>query len=105
IEDFRAMGFRMGSEVKIVSNELEGKIFVFTGTLESMTREKAAEKVKSLGGRVSSSVSGKTDYVVAGENPGSKLRKAESLGVTILTEQEFLDKTRLIKIPLSVVPQ
>ncbi|MBQ6001979.1 MAG: NAD-dependent DNA ligase LigA [Synergistaceae bacterium] len=105
IEDFRAMGFRMGSEVKVVSNELEGKIFVFTGTLESMTREKAAEKVKSLGGRVSSSVSGKTDYVVAGENPGSKLRKAESLGVTILTEQEFLDKTRLIKIPLSVVPQ
>lgn len=90
IENFRAMGFNMGGEIQTVSNELEGKIFVFTGTLETMTRDEAGGKVKSLGGRVSSSVSKKTDYVVAGENPGSKLTKAESLGVTILTEQDFL---------------
>ena len=91
IENFRAMGFNMGGEIRTASNELEGKIFVFTGTLETMTRDEAGEKVKALGGRMSSSVSRKTDYVVAGENPGSKLAKAESLGVTILTEQEFLD--------------
>ena len=91
IEDFRAMGFSMGGEIKKSGNILEGKTFVFTGTLETMTRDEAGEKVKALGGRVSSSVSGKTDYVVAGDKPGSKLTKAESLGVTILTEQEFLN--------------
>lgn len=90
IENFRAMGFNMGGEIQTVSNELEGKIFVFTGTLETMTRDEAGGKVKSLGGRVSSSVSKKINYVVAGENPGSKLRKAESLGIKIITEQEFL---------------
>ncbi len=90
IENFRAMGFNMGGEILRVSNELEEKIFVFTGTLETMTRDEAGEKVKAMGGRVSSSVSRKTDYVVAGENPGSKLRKAESLGIKIITEQEFL---------------
>ena len=93
IESFRAMGFNMGGEFRTVSNELDGKIFVFTGTLETMTRDEAAEKVKALGGRVSSGVSRKTDYVVAGENPGSKLAKAESLGVKIIDEQEFIDIT------------
>ncbi len=93
IENFRAMGFNMGGEIVRVSNELEGKIFVFTGTLSSMTRDEAGGIVKALGGRVSSSVSKKTDYVVAGESPGSKLTKAESLGIMILTEQEFLRMT------------
>ena len=93
IENFRAMGFNMGGEIQTVSNELEGKIFVFTGTLETMTRDEAGGIVKFLGGRVSSSVSKKTDYVVVGEKPGSKLTKAESFGVTILTEQEFLRMT------------
>ena len=90
IADFREMGFRMSVETQSAGNELDGKIFVFTGTLETMTRDEAGEKVKALGGKVSGSVSGKTDYVVAGEKAGSKLRKAEELGVTILTEQEFL---------------
>ena len=70
--------------------QLFGKIFVFTGTLSSFTREEAAERVKNLGAKVSSSVSSKTDYVVAGEKAGSKLSRAESLGVKILSESEFL---------------
>jgi len=73
-----------------ISTVLAGKRFVFTGTLSSMKREAAAERVKSLGATVSSSVSGRTDYVVVGENPGSKANKARDLGVTVLTETEFL---------------
>jgi len=72
------------------SAELGGKRFVFTGALSSMTREQAAQRVKSGGGAVVSSVSRRTDYVVAGENPGSKVDKARALGVTALTEAEFL---------------
>ena len=91
IQDFRAMGFSMGRELSIKGDKLQGKIFVFTGTLDSMTRDEAGDKVKSLGGRVSNSVSAKTSYVVAGDKTGSKFVKAEKLGVKILTEQEFLE--------------
>lgn len=68
---------------------LAGKTFVFTGTLETMTRDEAKRLVQSLGGRVSSSVSAKTDYVVAGSDPGSKHEKAVKLGVTVITEAEL----------------
>ena len=68
-----------------------GKTFVFTGTLSSMTRDEAAARVKAHGGKVSSSISSKTDFLVAGDKAGSKLKKAESLGVKVLTEQEFLE--------------
>ena len=69
--------------------------FVLTGTLSSMTREKAAEEIRTRGGNVSDSVSKKTDFVVAGEKAGSKLDKAQELGVTILTETKFLKMLNL----------
>jgi len=68
---------------------LAGKTFVLTGTLPSMTREEASVKIEAVGGHVSSSVSKKTDYVLAGEEAGSKLEKAEKLGVKIIDEKAF----------------
>ena len=70
-------------------SQLAGKTFVFTGGLDHFTRDDAQQAVERVGGRVSSSVSKKTSYVVAGRDPGSKLEQAHTLGVTILTEQEF----------------
>ncbi len=70
---------------------LGGKLFVLTGTLSSMTREQAKEKIENLGGIVTSSLSRKTIYLVAGSAPGSKLQKAQKLGTMTLSEREFLD--------------
>jgi DNA ligase (NAD+) len=70
--------------------ELSGKIFVLTGTLQALTREAAEQEIVKLGGKVSGSVSKKTHYVVAGEDAGSKLKKAQQLGVTVLDEAGFL---------------
>lgn len=72
------------------ADRLQGQTFVFTGELMGVTREEAKEKVRLLGGDVSESVSKKTSYVVAGENPGSKFDKAKKLGVEIINEQQFL---------------
>jgi len=83
-------GVRPVVEKRPTSAALAGKTFVFTGGLKGFTREKAKERVESLGGTAASSVSKKTDYVVAGSDPGSKAEKARSLGVTILDEDAFL---------------
>lgn len=74
-----------------ISKKLSGQTFVFTGTLESITRDAAKEKVRLMGGDVSGSVSKETNFVVAGENPGSKYDKAQSLGVKTISEREFLN--------------
>jgi DNA ligase (NAD+) len=73
------------------SDALKGKTFVFTGTLQRLKRDEAEAQVKQLGGRASGSVSKQTSYVVAGENAGSKLSKAQELNVAVLTEDEFID--------------
>lgn len=77
-------------EEKAGPKPLEGLTFVLTGTLSSMTRDQAKEIIEKLGGSVGSSVSRKTDYLIVGEDPGSKLEKARELGVKTLNEQEFL---------------
>ncbi len=75
----------------------QGLKFVLTGTLESLTRDQAKEKIQMLGGDVASSVSRETDYVVAGSEPGSKYDKAQKLGVKILDEKEFLEMIRKVE--------
>lgn len=84
-------GIRWPKETAIsAARPLAGKTFVLTGTLETMTREEAKARIEAAGGRVSGSVSSKTDYVVVGAEAGSKLAKAQALGITLLDEQAFL---------------
>ena len=73
----------------VTDRRFEGKTFVLTGALSKYTREEAGEIIERFGGKTSSSVSKKTDYVLAGENAGSKLTKAQSLGISVITEDEF----------------
>jgi DNA ligase (NAD+) len=75
---------------KKAAGRLAGKVFVLTGTLPNLTREDAKERIEAAGGKVTGSVSKKTDYVVAGEDPGSKLDKANSLGVAVIGEPELI---------------
>lgn len=83
-----------GKPHKSEQQPLFGKTFVLTGTLDTMTRDEAIEKLQSLGGDVSSSVSKKTSYVVVGKDAGSKLTKAQELGILTLSEKEFLELLR-----------
>jgi DNA ligase (NAD+) len=90
IKELKKSGVKMeGRKAKKKDTSLSGKKFVLTGALENFTREQAKEIIESQGGDVTSSVSRKTDYVVVGEDPGSKYEKAQELGVKILNEKEF----------------
>ncbi len=89
IEKLRDYGVNMESKKVVKGNIFEGKTFVLTGTLPTMTRGEATKIIEEFGGKASSSVSKKTDYVLAGEDAGSKLKKANDLGVTVISEEEF----------------
>jgi DNA ligase (NAD+) len=92
LTEMKELGVKLTQEVRAKpagSADLAGKSFVVTGTLEKYGREEIEALIKSLGGKATGSVSKKTDYVVAGENAGSKLARAKELGVAVLTEAEF----------------
>lgn len=95
VEDLIAQGVHWEDVVKteIADNPLKDKNVVLTGTLTQLTRDEAKALLQSLGCKVSGSVSGKTDYLIAGEKAGSKLAKAQELGIQILTEQDFIELT------------
>ena len=76
-------------EEENTDNRFEGKTFVLTGALSKYSRDEASDIIEKLGGKTSGSVSKKTSYVLAGEDAGSKLTKAQNLGVTVITEEEF----------------
>ncbi|MBE6773241.1 MAG: NAD-dependent DNA ligase LigA [Ruminococcaceae bacterium] len=89
IEKLKALGVNMQGKETVKENRFDGKVFVLTGTLTNLKRSEAGKIIESLGGKTSSSVSKKTDYVIAGEDAGSKLQKANELGITVLSEEEF----------------
>ncbi|MBQ1264264.1 MAG: NAD-dependent DNA ligase LigA, partial [Oscillospiraceae bacterium] len=89
IERLREAGVNFESRQTVSDARFAGLTFVLTGALQLFTRDEATAKIESFGGKAASSVSKKTNYVVAGENAGSKLKKANELGVTVLTEKEF----------------
>ena len=94
IYELDALGVKPVNDNSSISNLLEGKTFVLTGKLEKFTRDEASQIIESLGGKTSSSVSKKTDYVLAGSDAGSKLAKATQLGVKIITEDEFAEMVK-----------
>jgi DNA ligase (NAD+) len=89
IKELKELGVRMTQEKKVKGTQLAGKTLVVTGTLSRYARDEIEELIKELGGKATGSVSKKTDYLVAGENAGSKLDKAKELGVPVLSEDEF----------------
>ena len=80
----------ISSKIRAASSRLKGKIFVLTGSLQTLTRERTKDRIRELGGDISSSVSASVDYVVAGSEPGEKYEKAKRLGIKIIDEKEFL---------------
>jgi DNA ligase (NAD+) len=94
IEDLRKSGLQFSQAKKAApkqAGKFAGRTFVLTGTLPNLTRDEAAEKIEAAGGKVTGSVSKKTDYVVAGESAGSKLDKASKLGITVIGEKELVE--------------
>lgn len=94
INDLKKLGINTKyiGKVKNINDEFNNKTFVLTGTLESLTRNEAKDIIESLGGKITSSVSKKTDVVIAGSNPGSKYDEAIRLGINIWNEEEFLSR-------------
>jgi DNA ligase (NAD+) len=95
IEQLKAVGLQLATlkaddKSVTISSVLSGKTFVLTGTLPTLSRSQAQALIEEAGGKVTSSVSAKTDYVLAGEAAGSKLEKAQKLNISILSEEEFL---------------
>ncbi len=94
IQQLRGFGVAMTAPRRFVpakdGAELTGRTLVVTGTLPHFRREEIEDLIREFGGAITSSVSGNTDYLIAGENPGSKLNKAKELGIKVLSEQEFL---------------
>jgi len=93
VEKLLNSGIRFEQPEKIISDKLVGKVFIFTGSLTSLTRGEASKKVEELGGKVVSAISKKIDYVVCGEAAGSKLKEAEKLGLKVINESQFLEMT------------
>ncbi len=91
IEEFKEFGLNMKNLTEVADKRFEGMTFVVTGTLESYGRREVQEIIEKFGGKASGSVSAKTSIVVAGENAGSKLKKANDLGIKVITEAEFLE--------------
>lgn len=91
LKELKGLGVEPQMAAQAVSDIFKGKTFVLTGTLENMTRDEAGEKIKLYGGKTSSSVSKNTDFVLAGVNAGSKLDKAQKLGIKIISEAGFLE--------------
>jgi DNA ligase (NAD+) len=92
IERLKSAGLNFKAEKKsIKSGAVLNKTFVLTGSLSGFSREEAGDKIISLGGKVTSAISNKTDFVIAGEKPGSKLDKAKVLGIKVINEKEFIE--------------
>ena len=91
IEELKELGLNMKSLTVIEDKRFEGMTFVITGTLENYGRREAQEIIEKFGGKAAGSVSAKTTIVVAGENAGSKLKKANDLGIRVITEAEFIE--------------
>ena len=90
IDKLKSAGVNMESlEEESTDNRFEGMTFVLTGSLEQFTRDQASEIIEKMGGKTSSSVSKKTTYVLAGKDAGSKLTKAQNLGITVISENDF----------------
>ncbi|MSU54436.1 MAG: NAD-dependent DNA ligase LigA [Candidatus Staskawiczbacteria bacterium] len=94
LDKFLTVGVKIINPKKVQQGKLSGKLFIFTGSLEAIERELAKEKVRDLGGQTTESISAKVDFVVAGNEAGSKLSKAEKLGLKVISEKEFLKLIR-----------
>ena len=88
-------GLNFEKKLKLANPKVNGKVFVFTGSLKKMKRQEASSLVKKFGGIVSSSISKKTDFLIAGGKSGSKISKAKNLNISILNENKFLELVRI----------